>query len=123
LLYLEIPALARIVLPLPGQIEYCAVLGPSLGLLLDADIDLPDGERVDLESSFKRLDMGIIVGAGIAFDLASRSKITIDARYNLGLPNIDKTAAPADDDVMTRAFYFTVGYRANLDDRLFQSRR
>lgn len=112
--YLEVPLLARVMLPVGGRGECYGVLGPALGILLDADIDLTDGRQLDLENSFDRSDFGLMLGAGAAVDIGSTDAITIDIRYNWGIPNIDKTAAPENDDVMNRTIYFMVGYRTDL---------
>jgi hypothetical protein len=52
--YLEIPILARFMLPLPGASEYFATVGPTVGILLDADVDLADGRHFELDSGRAR---------------------------------------------------------------------
>ena len=37
------------------------------------------------------IDAGILVGAGLSFEVSGNSKITLDARYSMGLLSIDKT--------------------------------
>lgn len=116
--YMELPILARVSLPTSGRLDYYVLSGPTLGALLDADLELDDGTHFDLDSSFKTFDVGWMLGAGVAVEVGSRGDITFDIRYNHGLRNIDKAAAPEDDEVMNRAFYFTLGYRTNLDTLL-----
>lgn len=116
--YLEIPVLLRATLPTRGKASYNATLGPALGILLDLDVTQADGMRFDLDGAAETFDIGLMVGAGAAVAVGTRGHITFDVRYNHGLRNIDKTAEPEGDDVMNRAFYFTLGYRTNLDTLL-----
>jgi hypothetical protein len=120
--YLEVPLLARAALPLPGKLEYHAMMGPALGILLEADLALTDGRHIDLAERFERLDIGLLLGAAAAIDIRDQGEVTLDIRYNFGLRKVDKVSTGENDDAMNRAFYFTVGYRANLDDLLHSFR-
>jgi hypothetical protein len=45
--------------------------------------------RPALSDGIAKLDVGISVGLGLSFELNARSKLTIDARYSMGLLSID----------------------------------
>lgn len=115
--YFELPLLVRGTLPTTGRIEYYATLGPALSFLLDADIDLNDGSHFDLDS-YELLDIGVLMGAGAALELGEKGALTLDLRYNRGLLNFSQSAASEEEELMHQAFYFTVGYRTNLDTLL-----
>jgi opacity protein-like surface antigen len=114
--YFEVPLLARISLPISRRVECYGILGPVVSILLDADAYFADIGHVDLERGFKRIDIGLALGAGAIMPVRTMHAISFEIRYNHGLRDIDDTIA--DDELMKRAIYFTVGYRANLDDLL-----
>ena len=97
--YLEIPVLAKLKIPMEGNIKPNVFLGPALGINISATHDSDyeywvkdengsiiyensgndDGDIEDI----KGVDFGIVFGVGVEF-----GKIIVDARYNLGLSTI-----------------------------------
>jgi Outer membrane protein beta-barrel domain len=111
--YFEIPVLGRIHVPLTGSVDPYAYAGPVPGILLDADGWRFDGVRIDFTDRTKRLDIGLMAGLGAAFDIDAIGAFTLDLRYNHGLLVRNKNAT-SDNEIMNRAIYLTVGYRADL---------
>jgi len=62
--------------------------GPQAGLLISAKSEINDN-TVDIKNNFKSLDLGVSFGAGY---IHPSTGIGIDARYNLGLSNINKNS-------------------------------
>ena len=61
--------------------------GPQAGFLVSAKSKIDDNS-VDIKDNYKPLDLGVSFGAGY---IHPSTGIGIDARYNLGLNNINKT--------------------------------
>lgn len=102
LTYIEIPVLLKYAIPMEGMITPNLFVGPSLGILLSAEAD-----DVDIKDDTKSMDYGVVFGAGVDFDMGT-GKVTIDARYNLGLASIDDSGAEA--DVKNSGISAFVGY-------------
>lgn len=71
--------------------------GPQIGFLLSAE---DDGE--DIKDGMKSVDFGLNIGAGYQMD-----KIGIEARYNLGLSNINDGTG----EVKTNGIQILVSYK------------
>lgn len=116
LLYLDIPLTAKVLFPI-GDSKIYGVFGPYVGVGLSGKgeysysfIDEESGE-LDVkwgsdanEDDFKRLDFGLIIGAGVEI-----SSIQIGLSYGLGLANI---SAYTDDNVIVKngVLSISVGY-------------
>jgi hypothetical protein len=109
--YLELPVLLRAVAPISKKIQPSGYLGAALGIRLDADITLDDGRNIEIDDRIEPLDIGLVVGAGIAVDVGKSGALTVDARSTFGLRDHSKDA---DSEAFNRAIYLTVGYRADL---------
>lgn len=83
--YIEIPVLAKLNIPMDGMMKPAVFLGPAFGINMSATYDYEsdygddDGDIDDIKST----DFGLVLGAGASF-----GKISVDARYNMGLTNI-----------------------------------
>ncbi|WP_460944977.1 porin family protein [Spirosoma daeguense] len=93
--YLEIPILARYFLTLEGNFRPNVFIGPSLGIKLNAK--RTNGEylsgsgpaiNVDNSSDFNDLDLGASGGFQLNWGTGNRQHFLIDARYTLGLSNV-----------------------------------
>jgi hypothetical protein len=107
--YLEIPILAKVVIPTQGTVKPNLFIGPALGINLrgKAKAELAgETEEADIED-LKSTDLGLVFGAGLDFGLP-HSAITVDGRYVMGLSTIDDSEAKA--DVKNGVMTFTVGY-------------
>jgi hypothetical protein len=107
--YLQVPLLLYVEVPMAGRIRPYGVLGPEIGFLLDAEARANNGTTADWTNIAKPVDVGLIVGAGVAVELNARNTFLFDVRYDLGLMNIDDLRP--DGDLRNRAVYFTAGYR------------
>lgn len=82
--YLEIPVLLKLSPSLPGDfVRPIFFAGPSAGILMGAKAG-----DFDIKDELKTADFGLTIGGGVEF-----GKLSIDARYNLGLSSINKDAA------------------------------
>lgn len=88
--YLEVPVVARYFLTLNGNFRPNIFVGPSLGIKLNA-------KRVDGSSAafngensndFRNLDLGATGGFQLNWGTGNRQHFLIDARYNLGLSDV-----------------------------------
>ena len=77
--------------------------GPQLSFLLAAN-NKNDGDKIEVDGDFKKVDLGLGFGAGI---MATRS-LGIYARYNLGLTDIYKIYEP---DYMNRVAQIGISYK------------
>jgi hypothetical protein len=96
--YIQVPVLVKINVVPAGPIKPCVFAGPYGSLLLKARrVSDSGGFHSDesIKSETKSTDYGLVFGGGIDFSLVLL-KITVDARYCLGMANIDKTATGTD---------------------------
>ncbi|WP_461053012.1 porin family protein [Spirosoma arcticum] len=94
--YLEIPVVARYFLTLSGNFRPNVFIGPSLGIKLNAK--RVDGEILssgsfplingDNNNDFSNLDLGATGGFQFNWGVGNRQRFLIDARYNLGLTDV-----------------------------------
>ena len=88
--FLEVPLLFRYAFGSGGSAAPFVTAGPTVGYLLSCDLG-GSGESQSCDDaygpddSYKKLDYGLMFGLGVTFD-----RITISARYDLGLANMDK---------------------------------
>jgi hypothetical protein len=93
--YLEIPVLARYFLTLSGNFRPNIFIGPSLGIKMNAkrikgDYLQGTGPVIngDNTNDFKDLDLGAAGGFQLNWGTGNRQHFLIDARYTLGLSNV-----------------------------------
>jgi hypothetical protein len=124
--YLEVPVLLKFRFPSKRKFKPNVFLGPYAAFKLSAEVtgtlifELTEeyGGEVHTESrdytggliNHKRgIDFGIVIGAGFDIGMGSGS-LVIDARYTLGLSNIDKALPGENNSVFT----LMLGYSFNL---------
>jgi len=100
--YIDVPVLARVGSPSNNGPRFFAFTGPQASLKVKSEIEL-FGVTESLDDEVKSFDFGWVVGAGV-----DMQRFTLDARYTLGLMNIDDTG---DDTVKNRTFSVMLGYR------------
>jgi hypothetical protein len=103
--YLEVPALAQVRIG-SGRRHYFVGGGPSVALRLRAKTRTRfsgASEEVDVADQIERLDYGVAAGGGIEI-----GSLVVDARYTLGLRNIDKTEGGS---TKNRTISVTAGFR------------
>lgn len=109
--YLNIPIMLKLYLIGGLNLQ----VGPQFGFLLNAESDdnvLEDiigdatgGEVSDLKDAYKGSDVSLGIGAGIDLPFG----LTADARYNLGLSEIDDNSVL--DATKNQVFQISIGYR------------
>ncbi len=113
--YVEVPVLAKVMLPLQGwRVRPALFAGPYLALKTGCTIagyPTPSSPSSDCDSPqagwpLKRTDYGVTVGGSAAFPLAAGIQGQIEARYDRGLAVVEPTAGS---DVRTRSFALLAG--------------
>jgi len=102
--YLEVPALARLRIG-SGRRHYFVAGGPSVALRLRAKTRTRfsgASEELDIADQIERLDYGVAAGGGVEI-----GSLVFDARYTLGLRNIDKAEGSS---TKNRAISITAGF-------------
>lgn len=105
LTYLDVPLTARVGSTTGNNMHFHAFTGPQLGIKLSAKAkDDFLGTEIDLDDEVKSWDFGWTVGAGVEMN-----RVSLDARYTLGLTNIDNSDSDA--SLKNRTFTVLLGYR------------
>lgn len=107
--YLEIPVLAKLSIPTPGTVKPSLFVGPSLAIKLSSKLKIEyagESEEEDLED-LKSTDFGLVFGGGVDFALG-QGKLTVDARYTLGLATTDDSEEEL--DIKNGVISIMVGY-------------
>ena len=99
--YLNLPVLAQYMVGTGFRLQ----TGPQLGFLLDAKSRVKDSDtKTDVEDNFKSTDFSWAFGASYL----TNSGFGVDARYNLGLSNINEASSP---NVKNRVFQVGAFYQ------------
>lgn len=112
LAYLEIPVLARFDIESGGGAKPAIFFGPSFGIKIKAKAEY----RTIGESSegsidhIKTLDPGIVLGGVIDME-TSKGKVSLEARYTLGLTTIAEKTEGTTADIRNGAATLLFGYR------------
>lgn len=96
--YVEVPVLAKVMIPTEGNVKPNFFAGLSLGILMSSKVKgeaMGVSVELDVKDETKNIDFGMVFGAGIDFEL-TKGTITFDARYTLGLTSIDDTGMDED---------------------------
>jgi len=120
--YIEIPLLAKITIPTTGNLRPNLFLGPALAIKMSSKLKisaLGASAEEDLPG-IKSTDFGLVFGGGVDFDLGEGTLI-FDARYTLGLSNIDDT--DTDESTKNGVFSLMAGYSLNSDVLNFGNNR
>ena len=110
--YIEVPVLVKYMIPTEGKISPCIFAGPAVGFLMSAKAKATvDGteEDVDIKDNCKSIDFGVAFGAGVDFAVGEKGKLTFDARYTLGLTNLNDIEGD-DDSIKNGVISVMVGY-------------
>ncbi|MGE5432811.1 MAG: porin family protein [Syntrophomonadaceae bacterium] len=122
--YVAIPVLAKIFLPVESPLKPHLALGTSFNFLLNSNMHytLERDPRLnytmeyipsyyDLNSKTNSFDFGLIAGLGADYNLASGT-ISLEARYELGVANLDKGLGTG--PVNNKTFSVLLGYSIRL---------
>jgi len=99
--YINVPVMFKFYLPLGLNLQ----AGPQFGFLTKAQVETATGTQ-NYKDASKNSDVAIGLGAG--WDLPFG--LTIDARYNLGVSNINDTSGTSG-DIKNKVFQLSVGYK------------
>jgi len=109
---IEIPLLLKFNLISGGPTIPSFYAGPFVGFISKAEnlikIEGYPTEREDIKDNLTSTEYGLTFGAGLVQSLGL-VKITLDARYDLGLSNVIKEVENGPESVKTRAWLFMVG--------------
>ncbi|MCI0751636.1 MAG: PorT family protein [Flammeovirgaceae bacterium] len=96
--YINIPVMVKLYLAAGLNIQ----AGPQFGFLSKAEID-----GANVKDSFKGSDLSANIGLG--WDLPFG--LLIDARYNIGLSDLDDSGVPAAPSFKNRVIQLSIGYK------------
>ncbi len=89
----------------------CQVTGEDDGVSVSFDCDSPE---LDDALRTKTTDFGLVFGGGLEI-LYSRLTVQLDARYNLGLTNLNDTEDASEVSVKSRGWSFMLGLGIPID--------
>jgi len=108
--YLEIPVMLKYAFG-TSEIKPYVIAGPSIGYNLSAKVKMSGGgesEEEDVKDTIKSFDFGLGFGAGVNV-LMGNNSIFVEARYTLGLTNINDDPDDPDTDVKTKGIQIFAG--------------
>ncbi|NQT25136.1 PorT family protein [candidate division KSB1 bacterium] len=115
--YLEVPILLKYSIG-TGNIKPYLIAGPTIGYLLSGTGKISGGgysSEEDLKETTKNLDYGIGLGAGVGMPMGNNS-IFLEARYAMGLANINDDPDDPDTEVKTKGIQIFAGITFPLGD-------
>jgi opacity protein-like surface antigen len=98
--YVDIDVLAKLTVPMEGMIKPCVFVGPYLGINIAADQEIGD-ESQEIDNA-KSTDFGVVLGAGVDFEMENGVIIILDLRYSLGLVNVFEASEGEEDEPDTK---------------------
>ena len=89
--YLEIPISLKLAVGKP-TFQVFGLAGISVGFLLKA-VDLASGgtESADQKESLNQTDLAFQLGGGLGIQIVKHVEFVVEARYNMGLKDVNKT--------------------------------
>jgi len=111
--YLEIPVLIKAKFG-NGDLKPFIFAGPNIGFLLSAKNDLnaniqEQGSNVDVKADFKSLDLSIDLGAGGEYQVYPTVSLFANARYSLGLSDLNNTNASFNPTIRSQGIQILMG--------------
>lgn len=109
--YIEIPLLLKFNLVSGGLTIPSVYAGPYVGFNTKAEFVISaDGytEKEDIKDSIKNTEFGVTFGLGLTQKLGV-IKVTLDARYDLGISNIIEETVGEPSSIKTRTWLFMAG--------------
>jgi opacity protein-like surface antigen len=110
LAYLEVPVMLKYSFG-TREIRPYVIAGPTIGYLLSAKGKVTGGGysgEEDIKDETKSLDFGLAFGAGVSVPV-SNHPIFLEARYAMGLTNINDDPDDPDTDVKTKGIQILAG--------------
>ncbi|MGQ9800500.1 MAG: porin family protein [Candidatus Saccharicenans sp.] len=110
--YIEIPLLLKYNFISGGPLSPSVYFGPYFGFNTTAEfvisIEGQGEEREDIKDDIKNTEFGMVFGLGLTQKLGT-IKLTLDARYDLGISNIIEDHVEYPSSIKTRTWLFMVG--------------
>ena len=106
--YIEVPLLVKASFPLDLPVDPYLLVGPAVSyrIINTVSTDPEVGPVEDgVKDKYQSLDFGVVFGAGVTLDMG----ISVDARFNLGLLNIEDEPS-GDDFTKNRSISLMVSY-------------
>lgn len=103
--YIQVPVLLKVMIPTQGNFKPFVMAGPAIAFLMNAEVDV-DGESEDIKDFMKSTDFSAVLGAGFEYPVGAKGSLSFDARYDLGLSDIDDGAF--DESIDDEVFDFEV---------------
>lgn len=114
--YLEVPVMARYFLTRSGTFRPNIFVGPSVGLLLSAKSVNKSGltsTTADQKESYRPAELGVSAGFQLNFRAGDRQRLTVDARYTLGLTDITEDATEVRNSTISLGLGYSFGIGRN----------
>jgi hypothetical protein len=114
--YLSFPLLAKA--SFGKKIKFFLLAGPYISYLLKqtskSKIDNSLYTSTDNTQNYKRVDLGISLGAGLAIPVSPEWKFLLEARDNVGLQNVSAVPIINNGTIKTTTFTFLLGFAYTL---------
>ena len=108
--YLEVPVMFKYAFGTSETKPYIMV-GPTIGFNLNAKMKVSAGgfsDEEDIKDEIKSIDFGLGFGAGVSLAMGNNS-IFVEARYAIGLTNINDDPDDPDTDIKTKGIQIFAG--------------
>ncbi len=89
--YLELPILLKTKLGLTPRLKVFLVGGPTVGLILSRQVEVLGLVNLDLGNRFNQVDVGVVMGTGLEYQLTPDLSLVGHLRHQIGLINLDLT--------------------------------
>ena len=110
--FIEIPILLKLKLPTPGGISPYFFVGPDIGILLSSnqEYEAPGfNQEVDTKETTSSIDFVLDIGAGVGFSVGPALMLTFDARYALGLSDLNDDPQDSNQSIKSTGIQILVG--------------
>lgn len=108
--YVAVPVLAKLNIPLRGNVRPSLLIGPSFNFLTSAKRVFND-EEIDFKELTKNTELSIVVGGGVDITLPKWGMVTVDVRFDIGLSEVYSLVDP---QVRNSSYGFTAGWGFDL---------
>lgn len=106
--YLEIPVLGAFSFQPQQRVRPFVFAGPAFGIRLRAEAEVAGQELEGFDEGIRNWEAGLVFGGGVEI-----SRLSVEARYNVGLTDLSEEREPGDPELKNRAFSVLVGVRFN----------
>lgn len=104
--YIEVPAMLKFAFG-GGDTKPYVMAGPTVGYLLSAKVK-DDMEEQDIKDDIKNIDFGLAFGGGVSLPMGNNT-LFVEARYSLGLSDINDDPDDPDTSIKTKGIQIMAG--------------